>query len=219
MKQSGMVGIALVMALTAVTGVNAQSAQQQFPAASTTEALLGELVQRAAVIIAGEVYAVQMPKNGDGLVQVSIRIDQGVRGGYIGMSYVLKETMSQWQQQGRALLKPQGQYVLLLNRPDAAGTTTPVGGALGVLPVDKNFNVDLSRLHAAVKKAQNASGNDTEQSAKPNAAASGGMPELEQPTVAFLALLRDLYVLAGTQSGPQNAAAPAANHSASAAGH
>ena len=221
MKQTGMVGVAVV-ALTVVWSANAQSAQKPLPPAHTTEALLGEMVQRAAVVIAGEVYAVQTPKSGNGLVDVDIRIDQGVRGGYIGMSYVLKQTMEEWQRQGRDLLKPDERYVLLLNPPDAAGATTPMGGALGVLPVDANYNVDLSRLHAAVKETQNTSGTEQPQPAAthPSATpadgsellASGQMPELEQPTVAFLALLRDLYVLAGGQSAPTPA--PASNHPA-----
>lgn len=218
MNQPGKLGVAIAVALAAVANAHAQPPLAPAP---TTKALLGEMVHQAAVIIAGEVYAIQMPKNGHGLVQADIRIDQGVRGGYIGMSYVLKETPEEWKKQGEKLLKPQQRYVLLLKPPNADGTTAPVDDAMGVLPIDKNFNVDLERLHAAIKQAQNASGAQPSKavassSADANTSDTEQMPELDQPTVSFLALLRDLYVLAGSQNGP---AAPQNNHSAPAAGH
>jgi hypothetical protein len=206
----------------AVNGSTAQAESQdagvaELGPASSTEELLAQLVKRAKVIFAGEVYAFQTAKDQQGIVEVMVRVDQGVRGAQTGSGFVLRlnQSLAQNFRQGE-------RYFLFVGSVDPSGLNQTVGGPVGILPVDQNHEVDLSRLHALVRPAggegSKAGAANTNPAGKTNqdAARSQGqvggvadagdgnipvitqqnqMPELEQPKVAFLAMLRDVFVL------------------------
>ncbi len=131
-----------------------------------SEDVLAGLVKGAGVIFSGEVYAIRMPEGeqnagtqggqhsgNPSAVEVEFRVDQGVRGATIGNPYVLRERVEEWRSRP-GLLALHGRYVVLLEKPDAAGLSRPVGGERGVFPIDKANNVDLSRLHAGAGASQ-----------------------------------------------------------------
>ena len=191
-----------------------------FGPASSTQDLLAQMVKRSTVIFAGGVYAVQSPQDKPGVSDVYLRVDQSVRGVASGNGFVLRLP------QADAKSFHQGDhFFLLLGPPDASGLSQPVGGLLGVLPVDSKFNVDLARLHEAVQKTRGAGmkadaakadspGKTNDAAGKQGQDAGTGtdmgdgtstdpenqMAELDQPTVSFLAMLRDLFVLSAQQA-------------------
>ena len=129
---------------------------------SSTGEVLAELVQAAGVIFAGEVYAIRMPEGqanagtSGGLhstnpqvVEIEFRVDHGVRGASVGGRFVLRESLEHWQQ-AKVQLALHERAILFLYPPDQAGLSSPVGGAVGVLPLKGIDQVELSRLHALV---------------------------------------------------------------------
>jgi hypothetical protein len=213
----------------------AQAAHQvgeagQLGSASSTQDLLTQMVKRSSVIFAGGVYAVQSPQDKPGVSDIYLRVDQSVRGVDTGKGFVLRLPQAEGQSFHQG-----DHFFLLLGAPDASGLSQPVGGLLGILPVDSKFNVDLARLHAAVQReggagskadsakaappgktndaagtqGQDAAGNGARSEAGDGtpADAANQMGELEQPTVSFLAMLRDLFVLSAQQT-PQSPQQP-----------
>jgi hypothetical protein len=210
----------------------------------TAEDVLASLVHHSAVIFAGEVYAIRMPQGVNGAVsggipssrtdavEVEFRVDMGIRGTSIGTNHVLRMALSQWQQAPPFTLHQHSMN--FLRAPDSSGLGGPVEGEsdlpgmdLGVMPVDKANQVDLSRLQRLVTKkmitsaamlpppgpaqapsvtdVSTATGEDTLISGS----SQGRMPELRGNTVPFLALVRDVSVLSAAEA-PQGSA-PAAN--------
>jgi hypothetical protein len=222
---------------------HAQDASRVQPQA-TAEDVLASLVHHSAVIFAGEVYAIRVPpemKGATGVmgglpssrpdaVEVEFRVDMGIRGTSIGSNYVLRMPVSTWQQ--APLFTLHQRSVTFLKPADAAGFAGPVEGEsdipgidLGVMPVDRSNQVDLSRLERLITRktitlatmlppvdpshtpsvtdVDTAEGEDTLVSGS-NA---GRMPELRNKTVPFLALVRDVSVLSAAESPPSKAAA------------
>jgi hypothetical protein len=223
-------------------GAGAQNAARVQPQA-TAEDALAAVVHRAAVIFAGEVYAIRVPsgiqapagvKGGMGSkrpdsVEVEFRVDMGLRGNAsAGSSYILRMPLADWQQAPPFALHQRA--VVFRRPPDAAGLSGPVEGEsdipgmdVGVMPVDKANNADLSRLHRLVTRKTIASmaglpapaaatGNpsitDMTTSAGEETLISGSrrgrMPELRNPTVPFPALVRDVAVLTAAESPQGN---------------
>ncbi len=156
--QAGAAGDAGGQGQNAASGESA--GQGQTAAGMRSEDVLARMVKQAGVIFAGEVYAIRMPtgeqnqgtKGGQhsehaDTVEVEFGVQQGIRGAVIGDPYVLRERMSDWQSHP-GLFKLHGRYVVLLEKPDAAGLSRTVEGEHGVLPIDGNNNVDLARLRA-----------------------------------------------------------------------
>lgn len=210
----------------------------------TAEDVLASLVHHSAVIFAGEVYAIRMPQGTNGAVsggvpssrsdavEVEFRVDMGLRGASIGSNYVLRMALSQWQQAPPFTLHQRAMN--FLRARDSSGLGGPVEGEsdlpgmdLGVMPVDKANQVDLSRLQRLVTRktitsatmlprpgpaqapsvtdVSTATGEDTLISGS----SQGRMPELRGNTVPFLALVRDVSVLSAAEA-PQGSG-PAAN--------
>jgi hypothetical protein len=184
----------------------------------TAEEVLAELVKRAGVIFAGQVYAIRMPEGeanpgtSGGLpssrphvVEIEFRVDQGVRGSSIGEPFVLRESEEEWRKGPQ--FTPHERAIVFLYPPDKDGLSSPVGGEVGVLPRGDEDQVDLTPLHALVEGGSvnpaAASGSAGAGSAgegmagAPLTTATGGerMPELDGPRAPFLAVLRDIYVL------------------------
>lgn len=142
----------------------------------TAEDVLASLVHHAAVIFAGEVYAIRvpheieattavkggMPSSRPDAVEVEFRVDMGIRGASVGGNHVLRMPSSTWRQ-GPPFALHQCAFVFL--KPSgASGLSTPVEGEadipgmdVGVMPVDSSNNVDLSRLHRLVTRKTIAS--------------------------------------------------------------
>lgn len=219
-------------------GADAQHAARVQPQA-TAEDALAAVVHRAAVIFAGEVYAIRVPsgirppagvkggmasKRSDS-VEVEFRVDMGLRGNAsAGSSYILRMPLAGWRQNRPFALHQRA--VVFLRPPDADGLSGPVEGEsdipgmdVGVMSVDKANNADLSRLHRLVTRktiarmadlpapaapAGDPSITDVTTSAGENTLISGSrrgrMPELRNPTVPFLALVRDIAVLTAAEA-------------------
>jgi hypothetical protein len=164
--------------LAGVLLLNARALHMQSPSAQengrvqpqpTAEDVLASLVNRSAVIFAGEVYAIRMPQGTPGgvtggipssrsdAVEVEFRVDMGIRGASIGSNYVLRMGLAAWQQAAPFTLHQHA--VNFLKAPDSSGHSGPVEGEadlpgmdLGVMPVDSSNQVDLSRLQRLVTK-------------------------------------------------------------------
>jgi hypothetical protein len=155
------------VSLALAFGAQAERVQPQ----ATAEDVLAALVHQAAVIFAGEVYAIRVPKevkpatavrggmpsSRADAVEVEFRVDVGIRDASIGSNYVLRMPVPEWQQAPPFSLHQRA--VVFLRAPDAAGLSGPVEGEsdvpgvdLGVMPVDEANQVDLSRLQRMVTK-------------------------------------------------------------------
>ncbi len=215
--------------------------QSRVQAQATPEDVLAALVRRSAVIFAGEVYAIRVPAGisspvGGGLpsarpdvVVVEFRVDVGIRGASIGSNYILHMPLAVWQQAPPFTLH---QHALtFLRSVDTAGLSGPVQGEadlpgmdLGVIPVDRANQADLSRLQRLVAKKtltaatapaavspsnpltakQPPTVSDVTTQAGEDTLISGSnqgrMPELRNDEVPFLALIRDVTVLSAAEA-------------------
>jgi hypothetical protein len=156
-------------------------------------------------------------------VEVEFRVDVGLRGASIGSNYVLRMAASSWQQ--APPFKLHQRSVTFLRPADAAGFSGPVEGEsdipgldLGVMSVDASNQVDLSRLERLVtrktirsaamlppsdpSRTPSVTDVDTTQGEDTlvSGSSDGSMPELRNPTVPFLALVRDVAVLSGAEN-------------------
>jgi hypothetical protein len=141
----------------------------------------------------------------------------------IGSNYVLRMAASTWQQAPPFTLHQRS--VTFLKPADAAGFSGPVEGEadipgldLGVMSVDALNQVDLSRLERLVtrktirsvamlppadpSRTPSVTDVDTKQGEDTlvSGSSDGRMPELRNPTVPFLALVRDVAVLSGAEN-------------------
>jgi hypothetical protein len=221
-------GSAMVLTLS-VLHAGAQDARVQPQA--TAEDVLASIVHHSAVIFAGEVYAIRVPPSmkatGDipssrpDAVEVEFRVDMGIRGTTIGNNYVLRMTVSAWQIPPFTVHQ---RSVVFLTPADAAGFAGPVEGEsdlpgmdLGVMPVDRSNQVDLSRLQRLVTRKTITSATMPAPSVPSSApsvtdvvtpqgedtlisgSSEGRMPELRNSSVPFLALMRDITVLGAAE--------------------
>lgn len=163
-------------------------------------------------------------------IEVEFRVDVGLRGASIGSNYVPRMAASSWQQAPPFTLHQR--TVTFLRPADAAGFSGPVEGEsdvpgpdLGVMSVDASNQVDLSRLERLVtrktirsaatlppsdlSRAPSVTDVDTMQGEDTlvSGSSDGRMPELRNPTVPFLALVRDVAVLSAAENLQPNAAA------------
>jgi hypothetical protein len=151
------------------------------------------------------------------VVEIEFRVDQGVRETSIGDPFVLREAEDQWRKGPQ--FTPHERAIVFLCPPDKDGLSAPVGGAVGVIPRGDDNQVDLTRLHALVEGApanpaaangssdEGSGGQGTAQAAgeatgeAPLAMETSGgrMPELDAARAPFLAVLRDIYMLAAAE--------------------
>jgi hypothetical protein len=163
-----------------------------------------------------------VPSSRPDAVEVEFRVDMGIRGASIGSNYVLRMPVSIWEQAPPFTLHQRS--VTFLTAPDPAGFAIPVQGEsdlpgldLGVMPVDSSNQVDLSRLQRLVtKKVIRAAtmlpptgpsqppsvtdvGTPQGEDMLISGSSNGRMPELRNPAVPFLALVRDVSVLSAAE--------------------
>lgn len=223
----------------------------------TVEDVLASLVHHAGAIFAGEVYAIRLPQGANppeidprsviagipssrpDTVEIEFRVDMGIRGTSIGSNYLLRMPIAGWQQ-GPAPFALHQRAVNFLKPPDAGGFSGPVQGEgdppgqpLGVLPVDANNQVDLSRFSRLVTgrpsvgadappsgdtRSDGSAAEDTAPATVPHVPGvsaeagrdtlisgsnQGQMPELNSSSVPFLALVRDVTVLSAAEAPDQ----------------
>jgi hypothetical protein len=103
----------------------------------TVEEALHEMADAAGVIFTGQVMVVHHVAGSGGaggVVEVTFRVDQAVKGSTAGGTYVLREWAGLWD--GGNLRYRVGQRLLmLLWSPGAAGLSSPVGGMDGAIPI------------------------------------------------------------------------------------
>ncbi len=103
----------------------------------TVEDALHEMSNAAGVIFVGQVMLVRVvPGSGGapGVVEVTFRVDQAVRGCSAGGTYVLREWQGLWEG-GDARYRVGQRLLMLLRTPGASGLSSPVGGMDGAIPI------------------------------------------------------------------------------------
>jgi hypothetical protein len=113
------------------------SGQVTVPIPQTIEDALHQMSDAAGVIFSGEVTAIRQRtgENGaSGVVEVDFRIDEAVRGCSAGGTYTLREWAGLWAA-GEARYRIGQRLLMLLHAPGAGGMSSPVGGAVGVIPL------------------------------------------------------------------------------------
>jgi hypothetical protein len=148
-------GVALAAAILVDQMIGCMSASAQMrdlrPAAvlaaaevpATPDELIVQMSQSAGVIFVGEVVQVRQPQPGfsgspeaaaEGVVEVDFFVDHAVRGPAQGSLYTLREWGGLWAP-GAGRYRPGQRLLVLLHAPDAAGLSSPVHGAEGLIPL------------------------------------------------------------------------------------
>ena len=125
-----------VAVVWATVGVSAALGQSGAPP-QTVEDALHEMSNAAGVIFAGQVMSmkvVQGSMGAPGVVEVTFRVDQAVRGCSAGGTYVLREWLGLWAG-GNARYRVGQRLLMLLRSPGASGLSSPVGGMDGAIPI------------------------------------------------------------------------------------
>ena len=131
-------GLGLCCFLLLAAGVGALPARGGGPGSAPSSATLEQLGRHAGFIFRGRVLSVDRPKPARGAVttvQVTFEVLEGIRGVRTGDHLTIREWAGLWGA-GRPRYRP-GQEVLLFLYPRSRlGLTSPVGGDLGILPID-----------------------------------------------------------------------------------
>lgn len=128
---SGLRFLLLAGALAAGTA-RGQKAGVSSAAPETVVDVLHGFSDQAAVIFAGQVLAVRWP--GTGMVEVEFRVDEAIRGCWVGTPFVLREWDGLWAG-GSQRYRVGQRLLMLLHAPSAAGMSSPVGGMDGAIPI------------------------------------------------------------------------------------
>ncbi|HEY8996992.1 MAG TPA: hypothetical protein VIM60_03795 [Edaphobacter sp.] len=107
------------------------------PTPGTVEEALHQMSDSAGVIFVGEVTAIRWHEgeNGaSGVVEVSFRVDEAVRGCSAGATYTLNEWAGLWAG-GDPRYRVGQRLLMMLHAPGAAGVSSPVGGMAGAIPL------------------------------------------------------------------------------------
>jgi hypothetical protein len=124
--------VAVVATLVAGSGTQGQTAPPQ-----SVEDALHRMSDRAAVVFVGQVTAVRRVDGGgtgSGVVEVSFRVYQAVRGCAAGGTYVLREWAGLWAAND-ARFRVGQRRLMMLHAPGPGGMSSPVGGMDGAIPV------------------------------------------------------------------------------------
>ncbi len=114
-----------------------QEAVDTAPTPGTVEEALHQMSDSAGVIFVGEVTAIRWHEgeNGaSGVVKVSFRVDEAVRGCSAGSTYTLNEWAGLWAG-GDPRYRVGQRLLMMLHAPGAAGVSSPVGGMAGAIPL------------------------------------------------------------------------------------
>jgi hypothetical protein len=119
------------------TTAYSQEAVDTAPTPGTVEEALHQMSDSAGVIFVGEVTAIRWHEgeNGaSGVVEVSFRVDEAVRGCSAGGIYTLNEWAGLWAG-GDPRYRVGQRLLMMLHAPGAAGVSSPVGGMAGAIPL------------------------------------------------------------------------------------
>lgn len=129
------------------------SADNVIPQRPESDVTFEALTRRAAIIFAGRVVKIEFPGESrleqgsetDPFVQITFQVDDGIRGAKSGDLITIQEWTGLWGGKATAAQRYRvGEKVLIFyHRPNAAGITSPVGGAAGRFPIAGR---DLIRL-------------------------------------------------------------------------
>lgn len=126
----------------------------------TTEAerplALADLVHHAGTIFAGTVTRIESGQHDGvatpGVVWISFRVSQWVRGAQPAPTYTLREWAGLWVGAPRYRV---GQSLVLFLHPESAlGFSSPVGGSAGILPIADDRTVALTPALAPAIRAK-----------------------------------------------------------------
>lgn len=110
---------------------------------ATPDDLIVQMSQSAGVIFVGHVVKVRQPRAGfsgspeaaaEGVVEIDLHVDQAVRGPAQGSIYTQREWGGLWAG-GTERYRTGQRLLVLLYAPDAAGLSSPVHGAEGLIPL------------------------------------------------------------------------------------
>jgi hypothetical protein len=135
MSAYGWLRVAVIWTTVGVSAALGQSGATAPP--QTVEDALHEMADAAGVIFAGQVMSVKVVQGSggtSGVVEVTFRVDQAVRGCSADETYVLKEWQGLWAG-GNARYRVGQRLLMLLRAPGAAGLSSPVGGLDGAIPI------------------------------------------------------------------------------------
>src|ERR1700733_2826076 len=104
---------------------------------------LHQLAASAGYIFAGTVMAIErapaVGPNEVETIRVTFRVDEGVRGVRSRQVLTIREWAGLWTAGER--YRPGEHVVLMLYPPSHVGLTSPVGGAMGTFPLDRDGNL------------------------------------------------------------------------------
>jgi hypothetical protein len=111
-----------------------------------------DLAGHAGAIFVGQIVSITRSKS---VVQITFRVDQGLTGAR-GRTYVLREWAGLWPQ-GQLRYTVGQRALAFLHAPSAAGFSTPVHGAEGLIPVTVQgptapLLLDIRRVAASVPR-------------------------------------------------------------------
>ncbi len=145
------VAVLALAPLLAVAQVPTRSARlPRRPASRGTvqqiETMQPNLARYAAIILFGRVTDVSriVPESeaAEPALQISLAVENGVRGAQTGGEFRLLEWPGRWQSGERYRIGER--YLLFLHAPNAAGLTSPVGGNAGRFLIDNKGTIDIS---------------------------------------------------------------------------
>jgi hypothetical protein len=120
----------------ALLAVSVAQGQTSSPPPKTIEDALHQMSDKAGVIFAGQVLAVDRHEgegSASGIVEISFRVDQAIRGCDAGTTYVLREWAGLWS--GPQRYRVGEERLMFLHLPGASGLSSPVDGMDGVVPI------------------------------------------------------------------------------------
>ena len=120
-----------------------QAAERPLPPSAPQMENLHSLTRRSGYIFAGTVKAVEhiAPTGGHavGVMRITFQVDSGIRGVRKGQKLVIREWAGLWELGER--YRPGERVLLFLYPPSKLGLTSPVGGAMGRFPVDRDGQI------------------------------------------------------------------------------
>lgn len=174
---------------------------------------LREMEARAGVVFAGEVMSIRIEGpdaagglsefGGDGVVDVSLQVEDAIRGCSPGQRYVLREWAALWRNQpGRYRVGQRA--VWLLYPPNAGGLSSPVGGMMGVLPMSgrgDRTQVDMRWIQA--RSLRNFQPSPVSDTAAGSSADPGAAFPTEPPQMAYKSLMGAIRTMEASNHAAQ----------------
>jgi hypothetical protein len=103
-----------------------------------------QVIRQAGYIFAGTVTAIQRTAGGESTVdsvQITFHVDRAIRGVQTGQSLTIREWSGLWTSGERYHVGQQ--IVLCLYKPSRLGLTSPAGGSIGQISIDRSGKVLL----------------------------------------------------------------------------